>query len=386
MFVMIEKINFSMPNSFTTTTTTGYGTRIGKSFGGVIVGILLFLGSFGVLFWNEGRTDLASVAKKSVELPTGAVTTDAALQGQFVSASGVVTSTEALGDDAFLKPGKYLAVDRSVEMYAWVEKKTENSNTNVGGSETTQTTYDYTMEWTNDPMSPSEMEYSADHENPALSLSDDSFTVANLTVGSYAVSGTADLPSTSALTLAKDNVILSDGAILSGGYVFQGTGTATSPKLGDIRVSYSTLTPGFEGTAFGTLQSGKIVKYTNEDGDSLFRVFDGSRSEAITTLHSEFVTMGWILRLVGFFMMWFGLAGILGPISTLLDILPFLGSTSRFVVSAVTLPIALVLTTITVIVSMIMHSLIALIVVAALVIVAAVLIAKRMPKKAGTKV
>lgn len=375
-----------MPNSFTTTTTTGYGTRIGKSIGGVFVGVLLFFGSFGLLFWNEGRTDLASVAKKAIELPAGAVTTDVAAQKQLVSASGVVTSTETLGDGAFLKAGKYLEVDRSVEMYAWVEKKTEKSHTNVGGSETTETTYDYTMEWTNNPMTPSEMEHAADHENPALGITDETYVVQNLTVGSYAVSSMADLPSASPLTLSKDVVTLTDGAVLSGNYIFQGTGTETKPVLGDIRVSYAVLTPGFEGTVFGELQGSKIVEYSNDDGDMLYRVFDGSRSEAIATLHSEFVTMGWALRFVGFFMMWFGLAGILGPISTLLDILPFLGSTSRFVVSAVTLPIALVLTVITVIVSMILHSLIALIIVAALAIGAAILIAKRMPKKAPTAV
>jgi hypothetical protein len=380
---MMMKI--SMPNSFTTTTTTGYGTRIGRSVGGMLVGGLLFVASFGVLFWNEGRTDLASVAKKAIELPTGAVTTDASAQKQLVSASGVVTSTEVLGDGAYLKPGEYLAIDRNAEMYAWVEKKTENSHTNVGGSETTETTYDYTMEWTNDPMTPSEMEHPTDHENPAMGITDDEFEVKSLTVGSYTVSG-ADLPSTSPLSLTKDVVNLTGGAVLSGGYVFQGVGTEAKPELGDIRVSYGVVGSGFDGTVFGELQGSKIVSYSNEDGDSLFRVFSGSRAKAITTLHSEFVTMGWVLRIVGFLMMWFGLAGVLGPISTLLDILPFLGSTSRFLVSVITFPIALVLTVVTVIVSMILHSLIALIIVALLLIGAAVVAAKRLPKKARATV
>lgn len=375
-----------MPNSFTTTTTTGYGTRIGKSFGGVIVGILLFLGSFGVLFWNEGRTDLASLAKKSAELPAGSVTADASVQGKLVSASGVVTSAETLGDNVYLKPGKYLAVKRDVEMYAWVEKKTENSHTNVGGSETTETTYDYTMAWTSNPMKSSEMAHPAEHENPAPALTGDAFTVTNLTVGSYTVSGVVELPASTPLVLTKDNVSLREGVIIAGGYIFQGTGTETVPKIGDIRVSYSTLNPGFEGTVFGALQGGKIAKYTNEDGDELYRVFEGSRSGAIAALHDEFVAMGWVLRLVGFFMMWFGLASILGPISTLLDVLPFLGGTSRFIVSLVTFPIALILTVITVIVSMILHSLVALIIVAALLVGAAVFAVKRMPKKASARV
>jgi len=342
----------------------------------------MFFGAFGLLYWNEGRTDLSSIAKTAIELPAGAVFTDATAQGKLVSASGVVTSTETLGDDLYLKPGKYLAVERKAEMYAWVETKSEKSQTNVGGSETTQTTYDYAMDWTSDPQNSTEFQYPAEHENPDVTVSSDSFTIESLTVGSYAVTGDVDLPSASALPLKKELVSLSGGAKLSGDYVFLGTGTVTAPKLGDTRVSYSVLDSGFDGTVFGKLTSSKITKSVDADGNELYRVFSGSRNEAIATLHTEFVTMGWMWRVVGFLMMWFGLAGILGPISTLLDILPFLGSTSRFLVSVVTFPIALVLTVVTVLISMILHSLVALIIVLALCIGGGIVDAKMMSKKA----
>lgn len=371
-----------MPNSFTTTTTTGYGTRIGKSFGSAIAGILMFFGAFGLLYWNEGRTDLSSIAKSAIELPAGAVSTDAAVQGKLVSASGVVTSTETLGDDLYLKPGNYLAVDRKAEMYAWVETKSEKSQTNVGGSETTQTTYDYAMDWTSSPQPSSEFQYPADHENPDVAVESNSFVVESLTVGSYTVTGDVDLPSTSALPLKKELVSLSGGAKLSGDYVFLGTGTVTSPKLGDTRVSYSVLDSGFDGTVFGKLTNSKISKSVDADGNELYRVFAGSRDEAIATLHSEFVTMGWVLRVVGFLMMWLGLAAVLGPLATLLDILPFLGSTTRFLVLVITFPVALILSAITIIVSMILHSLIAVIIVLALVIAGLILLAKISRKKA----
>lgn len=375
-----------MPNSFTTSTTTGYGTRIGKSFVGVLLGIVMFFGSFVLLFWNEGRTDLSSIAKTAIELPAGAASTDAAVQGKLVSASGVVTSNEELTDDLYLQPGKYLAVDRKAEMYAWVETKSEKSHTNVGGSETTDTTYDYAMEWTSDPQPSTAFQYPEDHENPDVTVPSDTFTVGTLTVGAYEVTGDVDLPPTTPLSLKKDLVALGGGAKLSGDYVFLGTGTVMSPKLGDTRISYSVLNAGFDGTVFGKLASSKITKSVDADGNELFRVFPGSRDEAIATLHSEFVTMGWVWRVVGFLLMWFGLAGVLGPISTLLDILPFLGSTSRFLVSVVTFPIALVLTVVTVLISMVLHSLIALIIVLALCIGGGIAAAKLMPKKTGATV
>jgi hypothetical protein len=378
-FDILEKSDQIMPNTFTTTTTTGYGTRIGKSIGGALAGVLLFFGSFVLLYMNEGRTDLSKIAKTAIELPASGV--DATAEGRLVSGSGVVTSAETLGDAVYLRDGKYLAIDRSVEMYAWVEKVTEKSQTNVGGSETTTTTYDYVMEWTDGPMSASEMQYPDEHINPVLSIESESFTVGTLTVGTLDVAGTVDLPSTERLTLTKDLVSLSDDETLSGNYVFYGTGTMTSPKLGDIRVSYSVLQPGFDGTVFGELSGDKVTKFTNEDGDSVFRVFEGSREGGIAMLHDEYVTMGWILRVVGFLMMWIGLTSVLGPLATLLDVLPFLGSTTRFMVGVVTFPIALVLTIVTVLVSMILHSLVALIVVVLLAIGGGIAAAKMMSKK-----
>lgn len=370
-----------MPNTFTTSTTIGYGSRIGKSIGGALVGVLLFFGSFVLLYMNEGRTDLSKIAETAIELPASGI--DVSAEGKLVSGSGMVTSTETLGDDVYLRDGKYLAIDRTVEMYAWVEKKTEKPQTNVGGSETTTTTYDYVMEWTDSPMSSGEMQYPDEHENPILSVESGSFVVNRLTVGELDVDGTVDLPSTEALTLTNDLVSLSGGATLSGNYVFRGTGTMTSPKLGDIRVSYSVLKPGFDGTVFGELFGSEVTKFTNEDGDSLFRVFEGSREEGIVLLHDEYVTMGWVLRIVGFLMMWIGLTAVLGPIATLLDVLPFLGSTTRFMVGVITFPIALILTIVTVLVSMVLHSLVALVVVLLLFIGGGIAAAKMMPKKAA---
>ena len=42
-------------DTYTETEKVSYGSRIGSSFGGMIPGILLFLGAFPLLFWNEGR-------------------------------------------------------------------------------------------------------------------------------------------------------------------------------------------------------------------------------------------------------------------------------------------------------------------------------------------
>ncbi len=371
-----------MVDTFTTTTRTGLGSRLGKSIAAVLTGIVMFIASFGVLFWNEGRTDLSSIAVDAVEISSSAVTTDAAMQGSFVSTSGVVTAPELLGDGMFLVPGEYLSLERRVEMFAWVEKKDEKIEKNLGGSETTTTTYTYTQEWTDEPKAESTFAKPEGHENPILGVSADAGTVDSLMVGAYSVAGTVELPTNTALSLTDDMLSLSSGAKRANSeYVFMGTGSVTSPVLGDVRISYQALKPGFEGTVLGKLRNNEIVKYVDEDGNSFFRLFEGTRNEAISTLHSEFVTVTWILRVVGFLMMWLGLASLFGPFSTLLDIVPVFGSLGRGIVMVVTFPIALVLSLVTILVSMVVHSLIA-VIIAALLIIAGVVYYLKVKRKA----
>lgn len=356
-----------MPDTFTKTTTTGWGTRLGQSIAGVFVGILMFLASFGVLYWNEGRVDLSSIALEATPLAADVVTSDTALQGTLVSVTGEVTSAETVGDDMFLKPGPYLRVVRNVEMYAWVEETEEESNTNLGGSETTTTTYNYKKEWTDAPKDESTFEYPTDHENPSLTVEGDVATVDKLTVGVYTVDGAVEMPAGEQLTL-KDSVLsLSSGAErASDEYVFMGTGSLASPVVGDVRISYEVLNQGFTGTVIGELDRSAIVKYTDKDGNSMFRVFNGGRDEAVATLRSEYTIMMWVFRGLGFLMMWLGLAAVIGPIATFLDVLPFLGKTTRFLASVVTFPIALVLSVITILISMVLHSLVAVVIVGVL--------------------
>jgi hypothetical protein len=140
-------------------------------------------------------------------------------------------------------------------------------------------------------------------------------------------------------------------------YLFQGTGTLDSPQVGDLRVSFKALKPGGIVTLFGQLEGGEVKAYfAKKEEVKLFRVEVGPRDQAIATMHAEHQAVGWLLRIVGFAMMWFGLMLFFGPINALLDIVPFLGSAGRFLIGIAMFPVALVLSTITVLLSIIAHS------------------------------
>jgi hypothetical protein len=92
------------------------------------------------------------------------------------------------------------------------------------------------------------------------------------------------------------------------------------------------------------------------------------RAGAIQEMGTEYEVIGWILRLVGFLLMWIGLCLCFGPITAFLDVLPFLGSAGRFVVGLVALPVALALSIVTIVISILAHNILALIVVLGLLI------------------
>jgi hypothetical protein len=138
--------------------------------------------------------------------------------------------------------------------------------------------------------------------------------------------------------------------------LFMGEGTLTAPEVGDIRISYQAIESGQTGTAFGMLSSGIITPYFDDKDNRLHSLSVGSRENALQEMHTEYVTSLWLMRLFGFLLMWIGLSMIMGPISVLLDVLPLLGRVSRMVVGLATFVVSLVLTALTILLSRLLHS------------------------------
>ena len=356
-----------MTNTFTDTQNVGWGSRLGNSFKSILVGIMLFLSSFGVLYWNEGRVDLSLIAKTAEEIQVDKNNPES--DGKLIFASAEV-STKKLLEDSYLAAGEYLEIERKVEMFSWTERTSTSSEKNLGGSETETTTYEYVKDWTENPRDSSSFKFPEEHRNLAKSLSSEIKRVESASIGSYSID-TSDiqLPAKKTITLNKQNTFLKDGwNLATDSFLFKGKGSFQEPLIGDLRISYSVVSPDKNMTIFGKLDENnkEISSYYNEKKDAtLYRLFKGSQDTAIQTLHSEYKSSTWILRAVGFLMMWIGLSMLFKPLHVLFDVIPFLGSLSRGLVSVASFIVALVLSIITILISMIIHNIIALIVVVA---------------------
>jgi len=344
-----------MPDQVTQITKTGYFKRIGDSIKGIVFGLVLFIASFAVLYMNEGRVDVSDI---SVNALPASIETDQ----QHVYLTDVVKTEEKLGDGMFLKNGDYLALKRDTEVYAWAERSESTSDTSVGGSETTETTYTYSKKWLSSAPDSASFQIVDGHQNVPKSIDGSDSFVSTATIGGYGLNiRKLSLPGFIGVQLNAENVTLNGKGVIEGDYVFVGKGSYSDPAVGDMRVKYSALANNFNGTVFGKLNGQNIEPYVFEDA-TVYRLFDGSRDEALAQMHTEYTTKGWIFRLVGFLMMWIGLSSLFAPISVLLDVLPVFGSLSRTVTGIITFLVSLVLSIVTILVAMILHSIIAIVV------------------------
>jgi hypothetical protein len=316
-----------------------------------------------------------------------------------VSLFGAVNSGETTGDGLFLKNGKYLEVVRNAEMFAWVEhKESKTSKDAVGGGSTTVTTYSYKKEWTDDP---GYSFHKSGYENPQMAVRSVTKRVSEIKMGLYKIPTPGlVLPDAGLLSPLDPGLVniragnLKGRSEISGDYIYNVRGSIDSPRLGDLRISYRVLRSGFMGTAFGSIDILNMKLKPFSVGNKrivdklfgkLYRIFASDRLSAVSTLHGEFELTGWILRAAGFIMMWLGIFLVFEPLSVLLDIVSVIGTVSRFMLGGISFLIALPLTVITIIVSIVAHSLLALAVVVVAAIVITVIAIRTGPGKSAKK-
>lgn len=357
-----------MSDQFVTITRTGWLGNIMNSFVGLLLGIILFLVAFPVLWFNEGRTNMATIAKASVLVDGTNVSEQT--EGKQVAVAGTLASDERLGDTPYLAAGAYVQLNRTVEMFAWVEHKSTETRKDAGGSSTTTTTYTYDKQWTSSPEDSHAFEHSQGHTNPPLPIQSTTLVVSSASVGAYTINpADITLPNAQDINLNNEIVTTSGNRRLAGNYIVLGRGSFDTPQLGDIRISYSGVSANTRAIAFGKQHGTTLVPYLTVKNDRLYRVFvNTDREGAIQEMGTEYEVTGWILRLLGFLLMWIGLCLCFGPITAFLDVLPFLGSAGRFVIGLVALPVALALSIITIVISILAHNILALIVVLGLLI------------------
>ena len=141
-------------------------------------------------------------------------------------------------------------------------------------------------------------------------------------------------------------------SIVQGGYIYIPTDASaitnryTQSSIGDLRIAFRWV-PNHDISVVARQMGDTLGSYTTKTG-SLLEVRDGpvSAEEMFRLAKEDNKTFAWILRLIGALVLFLGCSAVLKPISTLLDVLPFLGNiagaATGIVAAVVALPVALI--------------------------------------------
>jgi hypothetical protein len=316
----------------TVSETQGYGSRLLESIKGVLFGILLFLVSIPLLWWNEGRA--VRMAKSLAEGAAHVVSVtgfDSANEGKLVHFTGEASTSETLEDKDFGVRAAALRLERQTQMYQWYEKS--DSHDNIGGSKTT--VYSYDKKWSH-TLIPSTGFKEAGHTNPAtMAVGGRDFVAAKASLGQFDLSqeivrGHVDKWQQFPVSLAGAAPPgVPPGRLKQDGDAFYVGDNPSLPSIGDVKVSYR-IVPSPVTMSIVAKQVGRgFAPYSAKAGDAiLLTVMESKDAGAMFTSAEESnETLTWILRGVGWLAMTVGVFLVFRPIAMVANFIPFIGST-----------------------------------------------------------
>lgn len=379
--------------AYTETTTTGYGTRLKNSLGGIGAGFVMFLGATCLLWWNEGRA--VKTAKMLDEAQGNYVemedikNVDPDLDGCLVHATGEATTTDTVCDDIFGVKDLAIGMTRTVEYYQWVENSKSTTRDKLGGGEETVTTYTYERKWVSKPVESDEF-HDPQYQNAnkqLVTVEDQRFTATAVAFGAYELSENqiAALPCRTNVSVsipdetlrALDRDITTTYVRLNGrnpvrpeivepaaaapavndtaaaeqqqkreayrallvhqqtNSIYVGTNPGV-PEIGDVRITYKKAKPG-KVSLIAKVNGNSFGKYVAKNGKTLSVIRTGTHSadEMFQAEKDSNSALTWGLRILGLILVIMGLRSVFGILETLLKVVPFLANIMGFGISMI---------------------------------------------------
>ena len=358
----------SSGGTYTETSEQSWGSRLGESIKSVGVGAVIVIGSFVLLFKNEGcavaqAQALSEGASQVISVMVDKV--DSANEGKLVHVSGEAVTPDILSDNLGFSANAF-KISRKVEMYQWNENKKEKKTKKAGGKEITETTYEYKKDWGSSlsnsdnfnkngkkdyekkngvsisnpgmPYTSGEPSYAKQATLGAFSLSDSIIK----SVGSETKVGLTDTD------LAKMSPEIKGKAKVTDGTLYVGKDSA-SPQVGDTKISYSKIEPKQTISIVSRQTRNSFTPFpTKTNPVELVSAGIKDANEMFKAAEAANAMMTWILRLVGFIAMAVGISMIFKPLVTLADVLPLLGDLLGLGINFFSAIIAFVLSFITI--------------------------------------
>jgi len=328
------------PDSFSEVTSQSWLSRLGKSFKNILAGILLFILSFPLLFWNEGN---AIKTAKSLDEGAGAVVivADAKVlsenEGKLVHFGGTAVTEDVLTDPQFAISDNVLKLKREVWMFQWEEESKSNTVKKLGGGTETETKYTYKRKWANSKINSSNFKKPVGHINPdQIPFNNEEIIADNVMVGEFTLNSNLIGSISNYAPVKLDEPILESlpESFKSKASVLNDTiyvGDQANPQVGDIKIVFSKVSPVVVSVIAKQIGQ-KLMSYQTKVGKNIemLSIGDVTAEEMFAKAQSQNTIITWLLRVLGFLFMFIGIKLMLGWITVIADVIPFIGSLLGF--------------------------------------------------------
>lgn len=324
--------------AYTETTNRSWFGRLRDSLKGIIVGIIFVAIGVMVLFWGEGRAVKRAKALKEGAANVMSVSASgpqAQNEGKLVHFSGLTQTYEELRDDLFGIIANGVKLERRVEMYQWQENKESEERKKLGGGTETVTTYTYEKTWSTRQIDSDSFKESG-HDNPSFPFAGEEYVADPVVIGDWILGSVfvgqlsnTEQKSVTEADLSGVSQVYRDGLQVKNGgfYLAVDGGSGASTEIGDVRVSFQVV-PHSSISVVGRQVAQSLMSYEAKSGSNIHLLQYGTvpASAMFETAKKQNTTLTWILRFVGFFVIFLGFAMILKPLSVVADVVPFFGN------------------------------------------------------------
>lgn len=309
--------------------------RKNSVFAALVFGVILFFGSFFLLWWNEGRSiHRAEALDEGLKIVVSVASDSVASEneGKLIHTTGKADTSDIIRDTTFGINENALKIKRRVEVYQWHRKTDKHSNSS---------NYIYVKDW-----SDRIEESHAGYRNPEKKPYDDkTFSASNVSIGAFQLSSQhiSEMDFYTEYQISDENLssiperdrhrfVISDNKLYRG--------SPESPNVGDVRISFKIIRPG-DVSVIGK-QSGSVITPYQTSNGPLNIIYSGimDAKAVFKKAEEENMLLTWGLRALGFFLMWMGMTL---PLSVMAEKIPFIGRYLSEGVAIITLFVALVL-------------------------------------------
>ncbi|MDY0413319.1 MAG: hypothetical protein GX105_01200 [Gammaproteobacteria bacterium] len=320
---------------FKEVTRQSWFSRIGGAVMGVLVGLVLFVLAFPLLFWNEGRavTTYKTLQEGgNIVVSVAADKVDPSNAGRLIHLTGLADTQATLTDPVFGVSAKALKLRRTVEMYQWKENSSSETTKKLGGGTETVTEYWYSREWSGELVKSDHFKKSDGHRNPSsMPYASTEQTADRVTLDAFILSPrlVGKINSFEPLVIASDTplprAIRKTAQVYDTGF-YIGSDAANS-QVGDVRVKFTMVKP-VDVSVIAKQIGNTFEPYVAKAQGSIELLQTGTHSAdaMIQAAQDSNAVMTWLLRLAGFVCMMVGLNLLLRPLSVIADVVPIAGT------------------------------------------------------------